>query len=344
MTLPNNSGFSPRALALLIVAGLLTFAGAVYFVVFGDTGISSGANSYSRSAIGHKAFVELLRRQGITVIVSRNASADKARDGALLVLAEPRPGRIKAEDGLPLADRTLLILPKWQGWPDPKNPSWVQHVVPRRADTVQAVLQSVLPNATLIRPDQKVHWDKVSLHALHELPPGRLGNDLLWNRMRSRGDPAIANLQLINSSVLTPILASSEGVLVGGTRFGGRWLFVISDPDLLSNHGLDEGDNANHLVDAIALFRSGDAPVVVDETIHGFRSNPDLWRKMFELPYVVATMLTAAAIVVLLWASTGRFGAPQAETADRQVADTGLIETAVDLLYQSRQGVQIARR
>jgi len=340
----HDSGFAPRTVALLIVAGALTFAGAIYFIVFGDTGIKSGANSFSESAIGHKAFVELLRRQSFAVIVSQNDSAEKARDGALLVLAEPSFRQIDKQGGLPAAERTLLVLPKWRGFPDPQKPRWLLHAGLLPPDSVQSVLRNLLPEATLVRPNETPRWSEVPFDSIRNLRPGGSDNTPLWNRMRSRAAPKIENVQLINSSSLTPILASPEGILIGGMRVNSRSVFVISDPDLLSNHGLDEGENANHLVDAMTLFQSGSAPLIIDETIHGFRSNPNLWRKMFELPYIVATMLTAAAIVTLLWASTGRFGAPQTETEDHRVADIGLIETAVDLLYQSGQGVQIARR
>lgn len=344
MTLPDNSVFSARAITLLILAGVLTFAGAAYFMIFGNTGISTGANSYSRSAIGHMGFVELLRRQGFTVIVSKHESAAKARDGALLVLAEPLTRRAVADDGLPLAERTLLILPKWRGQTDRENLGWVGRVAQIPAESVQKTLQIVLPDATLVRPGRPVRWGEVSLRALYRLRPNRPDNDLLWNRMRSRAAPAIAQPQLIEAPGLTPIVAGPEGVLVGGMRVGGRWVFIISDPDLLSNHGLDDGENARHFIDAMSLFRAGDAPIVIDETIHGFSSDPNLWRKMFEPPYFVATLLAVAAIVILLWASAGRFGAPHALPEDSRVADTGLIEIGVNLLHQSGQGAEIARR
>lgn len=344
MTLPDNSVFSARALTLLILAGVLTFAGAAYFMIFGNTGISTGANSYSRSAIGHMGFVELLRRQGFTVIVSKHESAAKARDGALLVLAEPLSRRVASGGGLPLADRTLLILPKWRSLADPEKLGWVKQVAPMSAETVEKTLQAVLPDATLVRPEKEIEWGKVSLRALHRLRPNRPDNDLLWNRMRARAAPAIAQPQLIEAPGLTPIVAGPAGILVGGAQIDGRWLFVISDPDLLSNHGLDDGENARHFIDAMSLFRSGDAPIVIDETIHGFSSDPNLWRKMFEPPYFVATLLAAAAIVILLWASIRRFGSPHALPEDSRVADTGLIEIGVNLLHQSGQGAEIARR
>ena len=230
MTSLHDSGFSPRTVALLIVAGALTFAGAIYFIVFGDTGIKSGANSFSESAIGHKAFVELLRQQSFAVIVSQNDSAEKARDGALLVLAEPSFRQIDKQGGLPAAERTLLVLPKWRGFPDPQKPRWLLHAGLLPPDSVQSVLRNFLPRATLVRPNETPRWSEVPFVSIRNLRPGGSDNTPLWNRMRSRAAPKIENVQLINSSSLTPILASPEGILIGRMRVNCRSVFVISDP------------------------------------------------------------------------------------------------------------------
>ena len=106
--------FSPKVVIWLITVGLLSFAGAIYFVIYGDEGIArtSGANSFSYSAIGHRAFVETLRRMDVPVLVSRDDSAAKAGRSALLVVAEPR-WRAPTDDtvdDLLSADTLLIVL------------------------------------------------------------------------------------------------------------------------------------------------------------------------------------------------------------------------------------------
>ena len=49
--------------------------------------LSHGADSFSRSALGHRALVDLLRGEGVSVLVSRHSSASRASDTALLMLA-----------------------------------------------------------------------------------------------------------------------------------------------------------------------------------------------------------------------------------------------------------------
>ena len=344
MNLRKNDSFSPQNVALLIAVGALAFAGAVYFSVFGDSSRPNGANSFSRSAIGHKAFVNLLRAQDISVIVSRNNSASKARNESLLILAEPLPRFMETRGQLPRAERTLVVLPKWHGRTHPENREWVRSVGLWPQGTVEQILHAVLPDAALARSTAAVEWKKTSLSALHIFRPGRLDNDLLWNRIRSRADPDIQKPQLILSDRLTPIVAGPDGILVGGMKAGDGWLYIVSDPDLLSNHGLGRSDNAALIMDALTLFRADDSPVVFDETTHGFKSNPNLWRTIFELPFVAATVLVFAAIAVLLWSATSRFGAPFEIKRGEGKGESGLIENAVDLLHQTGRGGDIARR
>ena len=80
--------FSPTALFWLIALGLLAFGGAAYFLIYGDSRIdtASGTNAYSYSALGHRAFVETLRRQDIPVRVSRVEPAGTADNSALLIM------------------------------------------------------------------------------------------------------------------------------------------------------------------------------------------------------------------------------------------------------------------
>lgn len=344
MSLTDNAAFSPRTVAILIVVSMLAFAGAAFFIVFGDHLQTSGANSFSKSAIGHKAFVELLSRQDIPVIVSRSDSARKARGGSLLVVAEPLLSEIEKHGGMPKGTRTLVVLPKWRGLPDRERPGWIAHAVPLPKNTVEDILQIVLPGSAVARPTGSVSWNKVSFRALHAFRHGWSENDQLWDHLQSYEAPFLEDPQLIVSQRLIPIIASPDGILVGGVKQDDGWLFVISDPDLLSNHGIGQGDNAARLLDLLSLFKPTDTPVIVDETMHGFRASPNLWRKIFELPFIVPTILTMAAIIVLLLAATGRFGAPRPAGRAAERGETGLIENAVDLLYQAGHGTAVAQR
>ena len=132
-----NQAWSARTVYWLLAIGLLSFAGAAWFVIFADSDVGAPkANAFSYSAIGHRALVETLRSTGVPVLVSRDSSAAKAGDGSLLVVAEPRleswhENTIGAEPG---ATDILLVLPKWDGLKSQARPHWlsISGMIPRQ--------------------------------------------------------------------------------------------------------------------------------------------------------------------------------------------------------------------
>lgn len=328
------SAFSPRTVLWLIAVGSLSFAAAAYVTIYGDfdAGRSVSADSFSYSAIGHRAFLETLQRLEVPVIVSRNATRAKAGPSSLLVVAEPpRPGTGPeigpgTEDDslaeLLTAETLLLVLPKWRGRRDGRKPRWIDRasMIPR--SYVGEVLRSALPAGRVLRPATPPAWK-----------PGPLGLT-----------PTLDGPQLIEAAQLTPILSAEQGVLVGELLRGGQRIWILSDPDVLSNHGLGRGDNAALAVALIEALRPQGGTVIFDETIHGFRQEPNLWRALFEQPFVVATLHAVVAVLALLWTSAGRFGSPLPAEPALKAGKATLLDNTASLLQYGGHGPEILRR
>ncbi len=327
MTRAPHAIFSTRTLALLLGIGLVAFTGTVAIDAFTDpaaTGQRSGANSYSTSAIGHFAFVELLRTSGLPVLVSRSRSPEKAGPNDLLVVAEP-PARALASgeiDYMLQARNILLVLPKWAGIPDRQKPDWIAQAELRDADGLNTILERINKRLALVRPRR--------LGGVEISPDG--------------GVPDIANPQLLQHGELDPIIRTKNGILVGGGIRGKSTIWVLSDPDLLSNHGISRGDNASLALTIVKrLVRPGGA-IVVDETLHGFRVEPNLLRALFQRPFVVATILFVASVAILVWAVTGRFGSPIAPPTGQRAGKFVLVDNISVLLTFSGSRAEILRR
>lgn len=319
---------SRRVLGWLIGVGVAAFAGALYLAIFGGAqtpGQTAGANAFSHSAIGHRAFVETLRRLDIPVLVSRHDSVGRAGRGGLLVLAEPRAGsysRTALTGDIEHASRVLLVLPKWRGVARQDRPSWLATAELVRQLDVAALLR-ILPADIDIR---------------------RRTGPLTVSGTRFGTATIERQPQLLVSNALRPLVVADGGILVGELRQGATRIVVLSDPDVLSNHGIGVADNAAFTVALVESLLAGTGGVVLDETIHGFRREPSLWRALFEFPLVIATVMMAAAVVALLWAATGRFGAPLPLPPPLAPGKAGLIDNTARLLLHGGHGAAILGR
>ncbi len=284
------------------IAGLcaVSFVFGLVAVIFaedlGDGGAASAeANSFSRSALGHRAFVDLLRELDVPVVVSQHASAARARDGALLVL-EPGDANDLDRDRDGLRDlvyadaHVLLALPKWRGVPDPNRPGhWIARAEPLPTSHPDGLLGEVGLDARVVRTSAaRVRCDAPRYGATVELPFPQLLED--------RADQ------------LEPLITCDGGLLAGLTwDDDGRRLLVLADPDLLATHGLGLADNAVAAVALVDALRDG-GPVVLDETLHGFIRRPSFWRQLAEFPLALATLHGLLLLAVGLWAGLRRFG------------------------------------
>jgi len=292
--------FSRRALAWLVGVSASSLALAVAFLIAGapeSAEVSStGADAFSRSALGHRAFVALLRREGIPVMVSRHDSSRRAGRSAVLVVAEPHlesasSGRARRMAEMLGGARTaLLVLPKWTGREDPAHPGWIKEAAAVPPETVGHVLSAASIAAKLTR----------HARAGPEACEG-LESAVTWTRPQ---------LLSPTTGTLKPLVSCEGGLLLGVLETPNLRLFVLSDPDLLANHGLANGQNEDAAREIAEIVRERKKALVVDETLHGHERIPALWRELFAFPLLPAVVQAGLALCAVLLSGLGRFGAP----------------------------------
>ncbi len=270
---------------------------------------SSGADSYSRSAIGHRLLFDFLDLAGIDAARSRYRTGEKAKPGVLLVVAEPTeefPRLRRWIADLPArGGAILLVLPKWRGEPSAAG-----------GDLASGWIGS----AALLEPD-------VPARVLRELPTfERTGivrtaaAPAAWDSVLGAVAPSLhPPLQLLaHSTDLAPLVSCEDGVLLARSRLVEGCL-VLSDPDLLNNHGLAAGPNGPL---AAGLFSGGFGDeavdrVVLDEITHGYELEPNFLREAFRFPLVLGTLHFGMILALLVWAGAPRFGKPLPAAAAR---------------------------
>lgn len=327
-----GSPFRRRTAIWLYAVGITSFACAIALALFGNPPGqgrgSAGPDAFSRSAVGHRAFVDLLRRLGVPVVVSEHASTAAAGSGSVLVVAQPPmdAGSAALVEDLLDAPAVLLVLPKWSIRPSTDQSDWVDSARLFPAGRVEDVLSLVLEDGRIHRPHGRVRWDGES---------GPL-----------QATPQLSAPQLVRGggTDLAPIVASDEGILVGEILPGSRRILVLGDPDVISNHGIWQGDNALIAVRLVEWLRGPGGVVIVDETIHGYRQSPDFWRVLFEYPFVVATIQTLFAVLVLVWSATRRFGAPLPVAPELEAGKRALIDNTAALLEYGGHDRHVVRR
>ena len=274
-----------------------------------------GPTVYSKSAIGHAAFFALLEDLDIPVRTSDAGSGGHVTSDSVLFIAEPRSDSETLDEvrAMLAADEVVLVLPKRVGEADKKRPNWLGHDEIFSAEDVERVLRLVDEKASVVRVD---------------------GFDPLADSHLGDGRPVIHPAQLIRSSVIKPLLASPDGVLVGEYQRRGRRVIVLADPDLISNFGLPRGDDATVAVRLIEYARRGHpGPVVFDEFVHGFADRPfHILGILFQFPFLLISVQIGFAVLLLLWAAGGRFGAPPESGPAIAAGKRSLIETGARLL------------
>ena len=182
-----------------------------------------------------------------------------------VIVAEP-PAEQKDDEyllGLLEADRVLLVLPKWVAAADFSNRHWAKQVYRLPSDECRRYLAA--SSRRMVRPRS-------------------CSARSIGGRNRFGGEASLAQPQLMTADGLMPIIDSNLGVLLGEAEDSYGRLWVLSDPDLISNQGLKHGDNAVIAVGMVQELLPAGGSVIVDEVIHGFRRDPSVWRALFEFP------------------------------------------------------------
>ena len=316
-----TSVFSPRILMIWVSALAAILALSLYLFAYGIGAPETqavGPSAFSRSAIGYAGLAELVRRANIPVVRKRIGSVPEDSKSSLLIIAEPEVSAQTEANGFALgrAIDVLVILPKWQGERDERHQGWVKEVDPAPVGNANWALSILGVGGELKRGAEGAALDRVlTLNKLVAAPT--LPDDL----------------QLIAKSSLTPIVATSAGVLIGEKISRGHKIWVVSDPDFLSNHALFEGGNAQFAGALIEALHAPGGNVIFDETVHGFAApaaNPI--RALLEFPFVIATAYGLAALALVLWSAMRRFGAPEPASVVLKAGKIGLIRNVANLI------------
>ncbi|PTQ58823.1 hypothetical protein C8J45_11826 [Sphingomonas sp. PP-CE-3G-477] len=316
--------FSPVTVALLLIIGLIGFAGSLLLGAYApdlNAGRNAGPHALSNAATGYAGIVELARATGRHPRVLRSEAGWKTED---LVIATPEHGAI-AMGNFMAARRgraTLIVLPKWATVADDETSGWVDIAGPLPAFDPAGVLAPATVMKVTRRPSgaralRPVSWAPQSLAVAAPLP-----------------------LQAVTSAALIPLITDDAGrIVLGQVRRTNT--YILSDPDLLDNHGVRRLDHARAALDLLDFVNAtGARGIAFDVTLNGLGVGRSPLKLAFEPPFLAMTLAIVVALALVGWQALVRFGAPRPPTRAIAFGKTALIDNSAMIVRKAgREGM-----
>ncbi len=312
----NPSAFNAQVIAAVVVAGIIGFIAFWALSAFAPqlgSGRDGGAHALSRGATSYSAIVELLRASGVPVEIDR----DDDDDPGLLILtptmttsAQDIMDRIATHNTRPL----LIVLPRWQTAADPDRTGWVRQ---GPAQQPQPLLAAAPLGLTV---------------TLGTAPGGPRGN----------GITLPVTVQTIRGPGLSPIITTADGSAVVARLDRFPQVMILSDADLIANHGVATAVGAQSAVALLMEIAPGH-PVFFDVALNGYGANRSLLRLAFTPPFLGLTLCLLAAGLLALWSGFARFGPAWRDIRSVAFGKAGLVSNSAQLIVQAQRVPHFAR-
>ena len=343
--------FTPRAVRWIVGIGIVSLLATLLLSVLSashePTAETADPNSYSYSAVGHRAFVALMGKVGIDVTVSRHRSAEKAAPDMPLLVLEPTDTtnelehlkditKLAIKDDVPM----LVALPKWSVVEKNDDERWANRIELLSAYRVIDAISAV--SSGLVEGEALVYFGSMSV-ARGESETGTVsirGRESGWQL-------ALGPYQMLpDHDDLEPII-TVDGIVEGArtllARVRGTNVYLLSDPDIVNTMGIGSGDHANIAIALVTEVLGADA-VVVDEVNHGFEKVETIWQELFGFPLLLLTLHVAGLLALALWAAMARFGKPEARPPRVPSGKQTLLDNTATLLALGRHAGYGAKR
>ena len=260
---------------LLVTAiGVLAFIAMLVLGAYAPdlrSGHNGGSHALSNAATGFSGLVRLAEATGQKPEIVRVLADLDSEDLAVIT-----PDHGWTDVG-PILDKrgaraTLIVLPKWETTPDRQMTGWVR---------VSGLLPPEDPGR-MLAPANPLKISRAKGHA---------------QPLRNVGLAASANVhflapaivQTMSGNGLEPMITTADGRVVLG-RIAGH-IFVLSDPDLLNNHGMADENQAKAAVALLEFLNStGADSVLFDVTANGLGRSRSPLKLAFDAPFLAVTL------------------------------------------------------
>ncbi len=329
---PSSAGgpFTARTGLFVALVGVFAFCALAVLGAYAPDlrgGDNGGAHALSRSAIGYAGIVRALKLQNEPVLVNRAPTA--RAEGAGLMVVTPSPAADEDDvAGLGFAGPVLIVLPKWFAPPDPHHRGWVAKGV--------LVEPRLLPKTALMADPGLVRARGVSRPMLRALGrPFRLGATIV--------EGPVDRLQTLSPKGWRSVLIDQSGATVLA-RAPDRPIFLLTDPDLLNTHGLENLDTLGSALTLLRALRAGDGPIIFDVRLNGLGRGRSVLRLLFQPPLLAVTLCLAAAAGLAGVQAACRFGPIRRRPRAIALGKQALVDNSAALIRMAGRESHMAGR
>jgi hypothetical protein len=329
--------FKIGAIALMLALGITGFLGLIVLGAYAPdlkSGRNGGAHALSNAATGFSGLVQLAEATGRHPRIVRDVHEFDTED-LLVVAPETAAVNVSAavqdREGSP----TLFILPKWQTVADPTHRGWVK----------ESGLKSLYEATGVLAPGINFKMKRAE---------GKGGQALMTeNGPRHIRFTAPQQMQVITgledrkggrSHSLYPVITDGKGGMVL-VQVDDSELFVLADPDLLSNQGLrDAGKAASALALLDWLNNNPPEGIAFDVSMNGFGHSRSPLKLLFEPPFVVLTITILLALILAGVQAFGRFGPVRQRERALAFGKAALVDNSAALIRKAGRETRMGGR
>jgi hypothetical protein len=325
---------SGRLAVLLVMISAVSLLGLMLLFAYAPdlrSDNSNGGDTVSRSAIGFAGLKELLTLSGIQTELDRGPLARPDTRPSLVILTPEAGTSARDITEYEYIAPTLIIVPKWLVTTQIPREDWVEKSGKLPELQTAMMLWGIAPGVTLVtKPGSAKQIDVI---AGPGAPPGLSGFTL----------PHVEELRSVGGAK-SMLIARNYGPLLAMTHHGGQPVYILSEPDLMNDHGLSDQTTARAALAIIAQLRQGNGPVRFDVTLNGLGRDPSLLRAIFQTPLLGATICALLAALLIGLHAASRFGAPAEPGRVFARGKKMLAANTADLLrMMRREGAMTAR-
>jgi hypothetical protein len=325
-----EGAFRPVTIMVVAAIGILAFVAMLVLGAYAPdlrSGRNGGSHAMSNAATGFSGIIRLAQATGRNPLIARGEQMFDTED---LVVLTPETGATQMGHILSRRSNkpTLVVMPKWTTVADPAHPGWVRAAGMRPGWDVEKTLAPANPM-------------KVERRRRNSGRPLRIMSNQAPAEMRFIAPGPLQTARGPNSE---PILSDEAGgpVLV---KVGPGPLYLLADPDLLSNRGMGDRRQAAAALAMLDFLNStGARSVVFDVTLNGLGRSRSPLRLLFDPPFLAVTLAVAAALLLAGLQAVARFGPPRPPQRAIAFGKAALIDNAAALVRQARREAALGGR